>query len=70
MSLVPSEPTGSHCSTHSFTPGFDFNPRSHTIPAICKAGIVQFRFHDRPHKFATRPIQAGVDVYTVKKLGW
>ena len=70
MSLVSCEPIGSHCSTHSFAPSFVFNPRSHTIAAIGKAGIVQYRFHDRPHTFATRPIQAGVDVYTVQTLGW
>lgn len=38
-------------------------------PAMRKAGITQFRFHDLRHTFATRLIQAGVDVYTVQKLG-
>ena len=38
-------------------------------PAMRKAGIVRFRFHDLRHTFATRLIQAGVDVYTVQKLG-
>jgi integrase len=37
--------------------------------AMRKAGIVRFRFHDLRHSFATRLIQAGVDVYTVQKLG-
>ena len=34
-----------------------------------KAGITRFRFHDLRHTFTTRLIQAGVDVYTVQKLG-
>jgi integrase len=34
-----------------------------------KAGITRFRFYDLRHTFATRLIQAGVDVYTVQKLG-
>jgi hypothetical protein len=38
-------------------------------PAMRKAGITRFRFHDLRHTFATRLIQAGVDVYTVQKLG-
>lgn len=39
-------------------------------PAMRKAGIERFRFHDDlRHTFATRLIQAGVDVYTVQKLG-
>jgi integrase len=37
--------------------------------AMRKAGIERFRFHDLRHTFATRLIQAGVDVYTVQKLG-
>ena len=38
-------------------------------PAMRKAGIERFRFHDLRHIFATRLIQAGVDFYTVQKLG-
>ena len=38
-------------------------------PAMRRAGITRFRFHDLRHTFATRLIQAGVDVYTVQKLG-
>ena len=37
--------------------------------AMRKAGITRFRFHDLRHTFATRLIRAGVDVYTVQKLG-
>ena len=38
-------------------------------PAMRKAGITRLRFHDLRHTFATRLIQAGVDVYTLQKLG-
>jgi integrase len=38
-------------------------------PAMRKAGITRFRFHDLRHTFTTRLIQAGVDVYTIQKLG-
>jgi integrase len=38
--------------------------------AACKdAKIAHLRFHDLRHTFATRLVQAGVDLYTVQKLG-
>ena len=37
--------------------------------ALKKSGIERLRFHDLRHTFATRLAQAGVDLYTVQKLG-
>lgn len=37
--------------------------------AVEKAEIPKLRFHDLRHTFATRLVQAGVDLYTVQKLG-
>ena len=38
-------------------------------PVMRKADVKHFRFHDLRHTFATRLVQAGVDIYTVQKLG-
>ncbi len=37
--------------------------------ALEKSKINPLRFHDLRHTFATRLVQAGVDLYTVQKLG-
>jgi site-specific recombinase XerD len=36
--------------------------------AVKESGIDHFRFHDLRHTFATRLVQAGVDLYQVSKL--
>ena len=38
-------------------------------PAMRKAEVKHFRFHELRHTFATCLMQAGVDSYTVQKLG-
>ncbi|MEP7150160.1 MAG: site-specific integrase [Nitrospira sp.] len=38
-------------------------------PVMRKAEVKHFRFHDLHHTFATRLVQAGVDIYRVQKLG-
>jgi integrase len=51
-------------------PGNDYwhNRNLWFIPALEKAKIDDFRWHDLRHTFATRLILAGVDIYTVSKL--
>ena len=48
-----------------------FNPRSVSRAfqtAVDRAKLDRVRFHDLRHTFATRMIQAGIDVYTVQLL--
>lgn len=47
----------------------DGNLRRSFYSVIKKAGIGPFRFHDLRHTFATRLVQAGIDLYTLQKLG-
>jgi len=50
------------------TPMDDNNLRRAFRNAVKKAKIENFRFHDLRHTFATRLIQAGVDIYKVQRL--
>jgi integrase len=47
----------------------DGNLRRAFYSAVRKAKIRRLRFHDLRHTFATRLVQAGVDLYAVQKLG-
>ncbi len=38
------------------------------MKAVKKAGLEDFRFYDLRHTFATRLVQAGIDIYKVGKL--
>jgi len=37
--------------------------------SVKKVGLKALRFHDLRHIFATRLVQAGVDLYMVQRLG-
>jgi integrase len=37
-------------------------------PALKKAGVSDFRWHDTRHTAASRLVMAGVDLYTVKEI--
>ena len=50
-------------------PQVHLSRRTFTILATREAKIGHFRFHDLRHTFATRLVQAGVDVYTIQKIG-
>jgi integrase len=45
------------------------NLRRGFYSAAKKASLKDLRFHDLRHTFATRLAQAGVDLYTIQKLG-
>lgn len=55
------------CS-HVFTPMESGHLRRSFRVALSKAKIEDFHFHDLRHTFATRLVQAGVDLYKVQRL--
>lgn len=55
------------CS-HAFTPMESGHLRRSFRLALSKAKIEDFHFHDLRHTFATRLVQAGVDIYKVQRL--
>jgi len=52
-----------------FSPWTDSSLRAAFYKAVKRSGIAPVRFHDLRHTFATRLVQAGVDLYTVQRLG-
>jgi integrase len=48
--------------------GFLQNLQREWAPAVRKAGLEDFCFHDLRHTFASRLVMAGVDLYTVQTL--
>jgi integrase len=52
----------------TFTPIESGHLRRSFRLALSKAQIEDFRFHDLRHTFATRLVQAGVDIYKVQRL--
>jgi integrase len=48
--------------------GFLFNFKRDWYPALLKADIPDFRWHDTRHTAASRLVMAGVDLYTVKEI--
>lgn len=55
------------CS-QAFTPMESGHLRRSFRLALSKAKIEEFRFHDLRHTFATRLVQAGIDLYKVQQL--
>jgi integrase len=52
----------------TFTPMESGHLRRSFRLALSKAKIEEFRFHDLRHTFATRLVQAGIDLYKVQQL--
>jgi len=48
--------------------GFHYNLSRLWYPALTKAALHDFRFHDLPHTFCSRLAMAGVDLLTIKEL--
>lgn len=73
---APNEPRRIECGTPDFFVSQKGVPLGYVetkdieVPlGLEKAGIENFRWHDLRHTFATRLIHAGVDLYTVQRLG-
>jgi len=63
---IPKDPDGQYIFPHHGDKPYDL--RKSFFTALKKSGIVNFRFHDLRHTFASQLVMSGVDLNTVREL--